>query len=144
VAVLEAGDLVAVDERFSVAERMRPVVARLVDGNPTRRGQSLGSDSHLAQEYDADLGTSSEQGKLCARSSMREQPRLLTVGEAALVLRQSPRSVRDKIAAGEIPALKIGSGPRAPIRVDAAELEHWLRNQRCPCSAGPTSPRHEW
>ena len=57
---------------------------------------------------------------------MLAQAQLLTVGEVALRLRQSPRSVRDKIAAGEIPAVKIGSGPRAPIRVDAAELEAWL------------------
>jgi excisionase family DNA binding protein len=52
--------------------------------------------------------------------------RLLTVGEAALVLRQSPRSVRGKIAAGVIPALKIGAGPRAPIRIDSGELDAWL------------------
>jgi excisionase family DNA binding protein len=57
---------------------------------------------------------------------MLQQHRLLTVGEAALVLRQSPRSVRDKIAAGDLPALKIGSGPRAPIRIDAGELDAWL------------------
>ena len=65
------------------------------------------------------------------------QSRLLTVGEVALKLRQSPRSVRDKIAAGEIPAVKIGSGPRAPIRVDAAELERWL------FSAGSPPPEDE-
>jgi excisionase family DNA binding protein len=55
-----------------------------------------------------------------------QQHRLLTVGEAAFVLRQSPRSVRDKVAAGVIPAMKIGTGPRAPIRSDAAELNAWL------------------
>jgi excisionase family DNA binding protein len=57
---------------------------------------------------------------------MLVQPRLLTVGEVALRLRQSPRSVRDKIAAGDLPALKIGRGPRAPIRIDAGELDAWL------------------
>ena len=57
---------------------------------------------------------------------MLAQHRLLTVGEAALVLRQSPRSVRDKIARGEIPALRVGSGPRAPFRIDQDELERWL------------------
>jgi excisionase family DNA binding protein len=65
------------------------------------------------------------------------QSRLLTVGEVALKLRQSPRSVRDKIAAGEIPAVRIGSGPKAPIRVDAAELERWL------FSAGASPPEDE-
>ena len=39
------------------------------------------------------------------------------------VLRQSPRSVRDKIAAGDLPALRIGAGPRAPIRIEAEELD---------------------
>jgi hypothetical protein len=34
--------------------------------------------------------------------------------------------VRDKIASGALPAIKIGTGPRAPIRVDRAELEEWL------------------
>lgn len=57
---------------------------------------------------------------------MLVQPRLLTVGEVALRLRQSPRSVRDKIAAGEIPAIKIGNGPRAPLRIDSGELDRWL------------------
>jgi excisionase family DNA binding protein len=58
--------------------------------------------------------------------NMLVQTQLLTVGEVALRLRQSPRSVREKINAGEIPAVKIGSGPKAPIRVDAGELEAWL------------------
>jgi excisionase family DNA binding protein len=67
---------------------------------------------------------------------MLAQTQLLTVGEVALRLRQSPRCVRDKIAAGEIPAVKIGSGPRAPIRVDAAEFEAWL-------FSADTSPKAE-
>ena len=57
---------------------------------------------------------------------MLTRPRLLTVGEVALRLRQSERTVRDKIASGALPAIKIGTGPRAPIRVDAAKLERWL------------------
>jgi excisionase family DNA binding protein len=57
---------------------------------------------------------------------MLAQHRLLTVGETARLLRQSQRSVRDKIARGEIPSLRVGVGPRAPIRVDAGELKRWL------------------
>jgi len=68
---------------------------------------------------------------------MLAQTQLLTVGEVALRLRQSPRSVRDKIAAGTIPAVKIGSGPRAPIRVDAGELEAWLFSAGTPPPADP-------
>jgi excisionase family DNA binding protein len=55
-----------------------------------------------------------------------EETRLLTVGEVALALRQSERTVRDKIAAGTLRAIRIGDGPRAPIRITAAELENWL------------------
>jgi excisionase family DNA binding protein len=54
------------------------------------------------------------------------ETRLLTVGEVALKLRQSERTVRDKIACGDLPALRVGSGPRAPIRVPADELDAWL------------------
>jgi excisionase family DNA binding protein len=50
------------------------------------------------------------------------QTRLLTVREVALTLRQSERTVRDKIASGDLSAVRIGSGPRAPLRVDAEEL----------------------
>jgi excisionase family DNA binding protein len=58
--------------------------------------------------------------------------RLLTVGETALILRQSERSVRDKIARGEIPSLRVGVGPRAPIRIEADELEQWLSGLSSP------------
>jgi hypothetical protein len=33
---------------------------------------------------------------------------------------------RDKIAAGELAAVRIGSGSRAPIRIDADALDAWL------------------
>jgi excisionase family DNA binding protein len=44
------------------------------------------------------------------------EAQLLTVGEVALRLRQSERTVRDKIASGALPAVRIGTGQRAPIR----------------------------
>ena len=34
--------------------------------------------------------------------------------------------MREKVAAGDLEAVRIGSGPKAPIRVDAAELERWI------------------
>jgi excisionase family DNA binding protein len=46
--------------------------------------------------------------------------------KSPLRLRQSERTVRDKINSGQLPAVKIGTGPRAPIRIDRAELEQWL------------------
>ena len=59
-----------------------------------------------------------------------DETKLLTIGEVALLLRQSPRSVRDKINAGQLPAVRIGTGPRAPLRVDRAEIEAWLERGR--------------
>lgn len=59
---------------------------------------------------------------------------LLTVRETAEFLRQSEWSIRQKIGRGEIPALRIGVGPKAPLRVDAAELEQWLLRLSSPKS----------
>jgi excisionase family DNA binding protein len=57
---------------------------------------------------------------------MLAQSRLLTVEEVALLLRQSPRSVREKIACGELPGIRLGSGPKAPIRISEDSLERFL------------------
>ena len=48
----------------------------------------------------------------------------LTVQETAALLRQSERSIRRKIHAGEIPA--VGLGEFGPLRMDQRELEEWL------------------
>src|SRR4051794_13156659 len=50
---------------------------------------------------------------------MNEQTRreLLTVAEVALTLGQSAVTIRRKIAAGDLPAIKLGDGPPAPVRV---------------------------
>jgi excisionase family DNA binding protein len=53
--------------------------------------------------------------------------RLLTVNETAERLRTSRPTVYRRIAAGEIPALRIGE--RGPLRVDADELEAWIYQQ---------------
>jgi excisionase family DNA binding protein len=57
---------------------------------------------------------------------LQETPQLLTVREAADLLRQSEWSVRQKIARGEIPALRIGVGPRGALRIPRDELAAWL------------------
>jgi excisionase family DNA binding protein len=63
-----------------------------------------------------------------------KETQLLTVAEVARRLQQSERTVRDKIASGQLPAVKIGTGPRAPLPVDPAELEEWIKCE-------PRSPR---
>ena len=45
--------------------------------------------------------------------------------------------MRDKIASGALPAVKIGTGPRAPIRVDPRELDEWLDESHVNPAAGP-------
>jgi excisionase family DNA binding protein len=63
----------------------------------------------------------------------RQSP-LLTLRETAAFLRQSERSIRRKVAAGELPAIRLG-GPGNPLRFDSRELESWLReNQASPVS----------
>jgi excisionase family DNA binding protein len=50
---------------------------------------------------------------------------LLTVPEAARRLRVSEKTIRRRIARGEIPAVQLG-GPRSPVRIPEDELERWL------------------
>ena len=52
--------------------------------------------------------------------------KLLTVAEVAERLQVSLWTAYRKIEAGLIPAVRLGSGKRAPIRVSEAELERWL------------------
>jgi len=58
-------------------------------------------------------------------SLVSDQRRLLTIDEVARLLGLTPRSVRNKIRRGQIPALQLG-GKRNAIRVDEGELEDWL------------------
>jgi excisionase family DNA binding protein len=70
-----------------------------------------------------------------------DPPQLLTVKEAAALLRQTPWSVRQKVGRGEIPAVRVGVGPKAPIRIDAGELERWLHSSDSqPAGAADGSP----
>jgi excisionase family DNA binding protein len=53
-----------------------------------------------------------------------QESHFLTVRETAAFLRQSERSIRRKIHAGEIPAVRLGDF--GPLRIDRRELEAWL------------------
>jgi excisionase family DNA binding protein len=52
--------------------------------------------------------------------------RLLTVDEVAAELRVSPQTVYRRISAGELEAVQLGTGPKAPIRVRTGALEQFL------------------
>jgi len=76
---------------------------------------------------------------------LQESLQLLTVRETAQVIRQSEWSVRQKIGRGEIPALRVGVGPRAPFRILRADLERWLfAPPPKPAAGGATSPIAGW
>jgi hypothetical protein len=58
---------------------------------------------------------------------MVEYERLWTAKELAYAWRQSPETIRRKVAAGQLPSIRLGSGPRTPIRIPLDELEAQLR-----------------
>ena len=55
---------------------------------------------------------------------------LLTVSEVADRLRVSVKTVRRRIESGELPAVRIGTGIRAPVRVDGDALDALLHPAR--------------
>jgi excisionase family DNA binding protein len=59
---------------------------------------------------------------------LRERVELLTTAQVARRLKQSEEVVRRKARDGTLPALRLGGGPRAPLRFDSGELELWLRS----------------
>jgi excisionase family DNA binding protein len=61
-------------------------------------------------------------------STQRTTPdSLLTVEQAARRLNIARSTAWRLIATGELPAIRVGSHPRAPVRIDPRELDEWLR-----------------
>jgi excisionase family DNA binding protein len=54
------------------------------------------------------------------------------VAEVAERLQLSELTVRRKIAAGEIPAMRLATRGRGPVRVSEHALEHWLHSVPSP------------
>lgn len=54
--------------------------------------------------------------------------KLMTVAEVAQRLQVSLWTAYRKVESGEIPAVRLGTGKRSPIRVDERELDEWLRS----------------
>ena len=69
---------------------------------------------------------------------LRERESLLTVADVAERFGQHPETIRRKARDGEIPALKLGTSPRAQFRFDRDELEAWVYS--LPESAGAFTP----
>jgi excisionase family DNA binding protein len=64
--------------------------------------------------------------------------KLLKPAQVAERLQVSPWSVYRLVARGDLPAVKLGAGPRAPIRVDADELDQFVYGQ------GPEKRTEAW
>jgi hypothetical protein len=57
---------------------------------------------------------------------LRERVELLTTAQVARHLSQSEESIRRKARDGTLPVIRLGDGPKAPLRFDPLELENWL------------------
>jgi hypothetical protein len=75
------------------------------------------------------------------RIMLRQSVELLTTAQVARRPKQSEEVVRRKACSGELPAFRLGSGPRAPLRFDAAELAEWLYREPARETAIPSRAR---
>jgi excisionase family DNA binding protein len=57
---------------------------------------------------------------------LRKHEPLLTVADVAARFGQHPETIRRKARDGEIPAVKLGTGPRARFAFDRDEIEQWI------------------
>lgn len=55
--------------------------------------------------------------------------RLLTVNDVAERVALSPLTIRRRIRSGEITAIKLGEGERAPVRISEQQLQSWLSSR---------------
>ena len=128
LAALEHGYLVKIEDRWAVARLVAEVAVGRIECQPPRSsegsfvGRDDGHEPSIRRLFE-------KQSRFRASSTMLAQPCLLTVREVALTLRQSERTVRDKIASGDIAAVRIGSGPRAPIRIPSSAFEAFIHTK---------------
>ena len=60
--------------------------------------------------------------RVLARLHSAEDPRLLSVNEAAAYIGRTPKALRHMIASGAIPAVREGSR----VHLDRADLDRWV------------------
>jgi excisionase family DNA binding protein len=65
-------------------------------------------------------------------------PNLLTVQEAADLLRVHHQTVRRRIRAGDLPAFRLGADPHSELRIKRGDLEQWLYGE--PEGEPPSDP----
>jgi excisionase family DNA binding protein len=76
---------------------------------------------------------------LC-QTDTKEREALMRVKDVAAILGQHPATVYRKIAAGELPSVRLGSGQQAAIRIPRASLARWLLYRTSQGRRGVTSP----
>ena len=64
--------------------------------------------------------------RILARLHQTEQPRLLTVDEAAAYLGRTSKALRHMVANGTIPAVREGSR----VHLDRADLDRWVEMRK--------------
>jgi excisionase family DNA binding protein len=65
----------------------------------------------------------------------------MRVKEVAHELGQHPATIYRKVNDGSLPVVRLGDGPRAPIRIDSGELDAWLESRHLErkCSRSPSA-----
>lgn len=69
------------------------------------------------------------QGATPAEGRLASRDELLTVPEVAERLKLAPRTIRKWIAAGELPATRLGAGDKRPVRVSLAALDQYVNDR---------------
>jgi len=64
--------------------------------------------------------------RVLARLSRSDEPRLLSVNDAASYIGRTPKALRHMIANGAIPAIREG----ARIHLDRADLDRWIETRK--------------
>lgn len=54
--------------------------------------------------------------------------KLLTIKDLCEKFRVSPSVIYEKVANKEIPHIRLGSGPKAPIRFNEKDIEAWVES----------------
>jgi excisionase family DNA binding protein len=64
--------------------------------------------------------------RVAARLNQFQEPRLLSVREAARYLGRTPKALRHMIASGAVPAVREGTR----VHLDRADLDQWVAMRR--------------
>jgi excisionase family DNA binding protein len=64
--------------------------------------------------------------RVAARLNKSEEPRLMSVNEAAVYIGRTPKALRHMIASGTVPAIREGTR----VHLDRADLDQWIEMRK--------------